>query len=95
MNVHQIRDEMILATLGPDSRVSVVEHLARKPQGTAAARIAQILALSAGASIALTHGEWHAAGHPLRFTMTDDEAIAWGLALAALHMMPNRERIWI
>jgi len=96
MSVQGIRGESkCLATLGPDARVSVVEVLAGKPQGTASARIAQILTLGREATADLSREEWDAAGKPLTIVLTDDEAIAWGLALAAIHMMPNRERIWI
>ena len=96
MIIHPIsRESKFLATLRPEARVSVVEVLAAKPQGTAFTRIAQILTLGREATADLTREEWDAAGKPLTIVLTDDEAIAWGLALAAIHMMPNRERVWI
>ena len=97
MSLHPInRESKFLATLDKiDWRIPVVEYLAGKPQGTAMARISQLLALKRGATIELTAGESCAADRPMQFPLTDDESIAWGLALAAIHMLPNRERIWI
>jgi len=96
MSIHLVRPPMILATLdATDWRMPVIEQLAGKPQGTAFARIAQLLALKRGDTIELTAAESKAADRPMQIPLTDDETHAWGLALAAIHMMPNRERIWI
>lgn len=96
MSVQTIRGESkILATLNTDARVSVVEHLAAKPQGTAMASIARVLTLGRETTAELTSDEYAASVKPTPLHLDEDEAIAWGLALAALHMMPNRERIWI